>query len=323
MSKYQHSESFASLKNVKEQVTDNLTSYQWLTTLDFFIESALDPIATGYPDFLDNYFAKVVAHQTLKPAVKFSRNKKEVLPALLFNSLTTEGKDKRVFQKAMLFNRGVLLGALNVYHATVTPYMDLHALKSKLPKGRRRLLIRLAEDRTSAHLYAATIESQFYAKKAYEFKELIVQKYVRMTLMSAKRVYSEVAYQIRLDDIIQTYLLYLSKAIDRCDARQGVLTTFIQTWFYSARSEIHRSVAGEQHLSYEEMLEGNHHLGVTHPDCKYETLQHVRATAKLMDPCGALRFAVGVPEFFTAQQIALLKKQKSKPQPTEGVNHGS
>lgn len=307
---YQHSETFANLKNIKEKMVGQLTTYQYLHTLDYFIESAIDPIATAYPDFLDNYFSKVVAWQTTKPSVKFSRNAKDILPALLFNSLTTDGAQKREFQKAMLFNRGVLFGLINSYLQTVNSFMLLHDPATRLTGNRRRLLIALAEEKTSEHLYSATLQVKYWASKAYKFKELIVEKYVRLALMSAKRTYTEVNYQQNLNDIIQTYLVYLSKAIDRCDSRQGVLTTFIQTWFYSARSEIQKGLANEQHVSYEEMLENGVFADATQPDCKYEALQHISATAKVLDPEGVLRYATGIPEFFTSAQMKILTTHK-------------
>lgn len=331
---YQHSETFASLKNLKEQVKDNLTSYQWLSTLDFFIESAIDPIATAYPDFLDNFYSKVVAYQAIRPSVKFSRNVKGTLPALLFNSLTSEGRNKREFQKAMMLNRGVLFGIINSYLATVDSYMKLHDPETRIPSRKRKLLIHLADNKTTPYLFPATQQVKFYSTKAYEFKELIIQKYVRMTIMAAKRTYTDVNYQVSLNDTIQTYLMYLSKAIDRCDSRQGVLTTFIQTWFYSARSEIHKSLADEQHSSYEELVENGVFADATQPDCKYEVLQHVAAIAKTLDPEGTLRFALGIPEFVTSAQLRTLQRFQVKesqslrpkqfnPPTNQGVSNGS
>lgn len=307
---YQHSETFANLKDIKEQISDNLTSYQWLATLDYFIESALDPIVTAYPDFLDNYFSKVVARQTTKPSIKFSRNAKALLPAILFNSLTTEGKEKRKYQTALMFNRGVLFGAINSYLDSVAPLMRLHNPQVKLKRKSRRLLIHIGESRTSPYVYGSTLQVRFWAEKAYKFKELIVQKYVRMSLMSAKRTYTELNYQQNLDDIIQTYLVYLSKAIDRCDARQGVLTTFIQTWFYSARAAVRKSIGEEQHSSYDEMVDNGVFADTTAPNCKYEALQHVSAVAKTLDPQGVLRYACGIPEFFTSAQRKKLLTHK-------------
>ena len=306
MAQYQHSETFASLKNTKELKT-NYTTYQYLHTLDHFIESAIDPIATAYPDFLDNYFAKVVAWQTTRPNVKFSRNHKDVLPALLFNSLTTEGAAKRVHQKSMMMNRGVLFGAVSTYLRTVNSYMKLHDPSFRLKRSKRKLLIALGEQRCgSPYLHAATLQVQYWINKAHGFKELIVQKYIRLALNSARRTYTEIEYEIKLDDIIQTYMIYLSKAIDRCDSRQGVLTTFIQTWFYSARSEIQKSVVEEHHTSYEELVSSGALTKATSPDNNYEAIQHIAATAKTLDRCGSLRYALGIPEFFTSHEVSCI-----------------
>lgn len=307
---YQHSETFANLKNLREKISGNLTSFQWLHTLDYFIESAIDPIATAYPDYLDNYYSKVVAWQTTRPSVKFSRNAKDTLPAMLFNSLTTDGLEKRKHQRAMMLNRGVLFGLINSYLETVNSYMLLHDPSTRMRKSRRQLLLLLAEQRTSPYLFAATMQVRFWANKAYLFKEMIVEKYVRLALMNAKRTYIDVDFKCKLDDIIQTYLVYLSKAIDRCDSRQGVLTTFIQTWFYSAKAEVQRAVLEEQHSSYEELISNGVFSDATQPDCQYETIQHLTCVAKQLDPQGVLRYSLGIPEFLSNKQLKILSTHK-------------
>jgi len=310
MATYQHSESFAKLKNINEGTDTNYTTYQWLHTLDFFIESALDPMATAYPDFMDNYFAKVVAWQTTRPSVKFTRNHKDTLASALFNSITTEGAEKRKHQKSMLLNRGILFGAIASYLQTVNTYMQLHSVcgvYSSMPSSRRKLLIALAEERVgSEYLHAATLQTMYWAQKAYDFKALIVKKYVRLAIMNAKRTYADVKFVIRLNDIIQTYLVFLSKAIDRCDSRQGVLTTFIQTWFYSARAETHKAALEEQHSSYEDMVESGLLEFATQPDSNFEAVQHIAALAKTLDPSGAIRYSLGIPEFFTTHDLKIL-----------------
>jgi hypothetical protein len=168
-------------------------------------------------------------------------------------------------------------------------------------------------------LYAATRQSRYYAKKAYWFKELIVQKYTRLSLNSAKKTYEDTDYQFKLDDMIQIYMTYLSKAIDRCDARQGVLTTFIQTWFYSAKAEIVKILANEAKTqSYDELMENGLNHSHVEPDSKYEALQHLCVVAKTLDPHGALRFGFGIPETFRSADRKILQAFLiSSPQPTE------
>lgn len=313
---YTHSEVFASLKQIKEEVKENYTTYQWLQVLDYFIESAIDPIADTYPDLADTYFAKVVAWQAHRPSVKYSRSDKFKLPIHLFNSLTTTGKDKRVHQKEMFLNRGLLFGLISLFQRTTRSFMRLHDPTVRYPKSQRMLLIELAVAKTSPYLYAGIQQSQFFADKAYWFKKLIVQKYVRHAIMSAKRTYDDTECKANLNDTIQVYLVFLSKAIDRCDARQGVLTTFITTWFYSAKAEVLKGVALESRTSsYDELLESGQDISVIEPDRKYETLQHLAVTARKLDPGGALRFAVGIPEEFSTTDrniLRAIKAQQSK-----------
>lgn len=305
---YTHSEVFASLKNIREEVAENYTTYQWLHVLDHFIESAIDPIADAHPDLADAYFAKVVAWQAHRPSVKYSRGDKFKLPVHLFNSLTTEGRDKRHHQREMFLNRGLLFGLISLFDKATQGLLRLHDPTVRYPKNQRKLLIAMTVAKTSPYIYPAALQSRFYADKAYWFKKLIVQKYVRLALNSAKSTYEETKCAANFNDTIQTYLVYLSKAIDRCDARQGVLTTFIKTWFYSAKSEVMKSVTLDSKTSsYDEFLTSGTDLSVVAPDCKYETLQHLSVVAKALDPGGALRYSVGIPEVFSSADRGILR----------------
>lgn len=308
MAAYQHSESFASLKNIKEEITESLTTSQWLQTLDYFLESALDPLVTAAPALVANYFSAVVAWQAHKPSIKFSRTDKFQLPTKLFNALTsTNPIQQREFQKAMLLNRGLLFGLASLFNRTVNTYKQLHSTSFVLHRSKRLTLLATAEAQLGgSNLYPAIKQSEFFLRKAHKFKELIIQKYTRLSLMSAKRVYTETNCAVDLDDAVQTYLIYLSRAIDRCDSRQGVLTTFIQTWFYSAKTEVKSSIL-EQHSSYEELLENGLPVTTVDPDLGYEAIQHLAYEAKAIDPFGVVRFSLGVPEFYSRAQLSQLE----------------
>lgn len=306
---YQHSETFAQLKVSKEVVDQNLTSYQWLKTLDHFIENAIDPLVTANCDLVDNYFAKVTAWQSHKPSIKFTREPKSGLPSMLFNSLTTSGRVKRQWQRDMLLNRGLLFGLLSVFADTVNNYKQLHDPWFPIPYSKRLRLMRLAAKRCgSDFLYASITESEFWSRKAYYFKELLLQKYIRLALMQAQRTYKEINCVISLDDIVSIYLSYLSKAIDRCDSRQGVLTTFIQVWFYSARTEVTKLASASNVESYDQILESGFYSGSTEPDSDLETTQYISYEAKRVDPEGVVRFSLGIKEFFVQKQLKIVQK---------------
>ena len=314
MSNYEHSETFASLKNVREEVKENLTTTQWLSTLDFFLESAIDPIATVTPDLIDNFFAKVIAWQSHKPSIKFSMTDKFDLPVKLFNSLTTEGNVKRSFQKSMLLNRGLLFGLICLFEKTINNIKRLHKPSLNINRSHRLHSLTLAYTRAGIlesqqdHVFSAISQVDFFSKKASWFKGLIVQKFIRLALMSAKKTYVEVDHAVSLNDIVQLYFIFLSRAVDRCDSRQGVLTTFIQTWFYSARSEVHKIAEGaSKTLSYEELIENGLPLTFSSPDYGFEQMQHLAFSAKSVDPYGVVRFSLNIPEFLTSSDIRKLE----------------
>jgi hypothetical protein len=85
MSHYQHSYLFAVLKRRQETFTGNLTSLQYLQTLDYLLWNALDPIIKAAPLLWLNYCGKVVARQTLRSAAKFTSDDKRRLPIMLHN----------------------------------------------------------------------------------------------------------------------------------------------------------------------------------------------------------------------------------------------
>jgi len=307
---YEHSATFASLKGIKEELTENFTSHQLLSTLDFFLESAIDPIVSGYPDLPDVYFAQVVAYQFVNPNVKCSRNDKVELPTRLFNSVTAlDHETKRQHQKKMLLNRGLLFGLVAVFMKTVNTYRQLHNPYTKLDRSTRTLLLTMADKRVgSTCLYSAITQAENWINKAYHFKELIIQKYVRMSIMQARKTYTDIDHVKSLNDLIQIYLIYLTKAIERCDSRQGVLTPYIKLWFYSAKSEIIKSVARDgMDTSYDQLLESGIDAQAVGPDTQYEAVQHLCTVAKAIDPTGAYRFALQIPEVFSSKDLRKLQ----------------
>jgi len=308
-SNYTHSATFASLKGIKEELTENYTTFQLLTTLDYFIENAIDPIISAHPDLTDVYFSKVIAYQFDNPNVKCSRNEKASLPQLLFNAVTTQGRRKREFQRKMLLNRGLLFGLVSVFLKTVNTYRKLHSPHVKLRRAQRLVLRQLAEERTgSSHIFPAILQVEFWIQHAYHFKELIVQKYTRLASNQARKTYMDVNCDKSLDDIIQVYMVFLAKAIDRCDSRQGVLTEYIKYWFYSAKSEIMKEVAKDGlNTSYDQLLESGIDSQSVDPDTQFEAAQHICATAKGLDPTGAYRFALHIPEHYSNADLRKLQ----------------
>ena len=305
---YEHSEIFSRLKATKEEAS-NLTTYQWLATLDFFLESSIDPIITAMPVLADNYFSVVVAHQFMRPSVKYSRNEKSVLPAMLFNSLTTRHSVKRGHQRSMLLNRGVLSLLPGLFLHTVNRFMELHNPQLRIA-NRTEELAAWSRETDTRFLYQSAQQCRFWDTRAREFKALLLQKYTRMALNNARHAYMAVNHRVPLDDIVQTYLLYTNKAIDRCDSRRGVLTTFIQTWLYSAKTEIIRTSQADNSVEHVEIES----LGDTSTSAEDGADTHLCSLAKQADPEGILRFKLRIPEYYTPTQLRYLRSLKKEKQ---------
>jgi hypothetical protein len=316
---YQHSKSFEQLKGINESITGNLTSLHYLQTLDMFLWRSIEPIHAECPAFFNNYIAKVVAQQSLKASTKFSseEDRHAKLPILLFNMLSEpEPRKAHEHAKALHINRGILFGFVSLFLNRLTFYEKLHSPFFNMDSVYRKSeMLRIEQEmgvRPGGSLYAALQQVRYWDEKARDFKGKIVQKYTRMAIMQAKNTYNDFNHYVKLDDVVQIYLLVVSKAVDRCDSRQGVLTTFIMNWFKSARSEVADLAKSQNDQSYEELTEEHGDsvsdiIGFSTPDTSSELEQHISYVAKQMDRQGYLRGPLHIPEFVTREQVRVLE----------------
>src|SRR6478609_1312804 len=68
---YRHSESFARLKGVRESISTNLTSFQYLSVLDSFLYKSIQPLVQC-TRFMDIFLAQMLGWQTQNPKRKTS-----------------------------------------------------------------------------------------------------------------------------------------------------------------------------------------------------------------------------------------------------------
>jgi hypothetical protein len=317
MKDYEHSEAFSKLKNIREKIEKNLTSLEYLQTLDMFLWNALSPIQDECPAFFNNYVAKVVASQTLKSSTKFSSDDRQKMPIHLFNMVTSNDSAKaREHAKKMYLNRGLLFGLIGMFLKTLAGYEKLHSpfyeMDSVLRKSEMWRMERSVGLRPGGALYNCILEVKRWDERAYKWKEMITEKYYRLALNSARTTYKDYNHYVKLDDIVQIYLMVTSRAIDRCDARQGVLTTFIMNWFKSGRSEVSEMAKTQSDQSYESLVEElgdsvSDVIGFVQPDTSSELIEHIAFVSKPLDRLGIVRAPMGIPETVSAQHRAILE----------------
>lgn len=314
-SQYEHSIAFEKLKVLKESITTNYTSLQYLQTLNHFLWNALTPIALECPEFFKGYMCKIIARQTLKASAKFTSNDRQKLPTQLFNCLRAEDQKMVELAKDMHINRGLLFGFISFFLNHLKTYKTMHE-NASLTVRTRSLCWQIEREfglRPNGELYAALMEVEYWSTKARKWKEQIVEKYTRMALLQAQATYRDYNYVVKLDDIVQIYLLVVSRAIDRCDSRHGVITTFMQSWFKSAKSEVAKLAEGHQDSSYEGLIEEHGDavhdlLGTVMPDQSAEMWQHVAYVSRQVDPEGLVRTSMHIPQYVSLKHRRLLQE---------------
>lgn len=315
---YQHSKVFASLKVVKERIQGNLTTSQYLQAYDEYIERAITPILLN-TRFFDSFLARLVGWQEKNFRRKISFLNRHEFPSLAISFLLQTSDEGRLtaFRKLSL-DRGICIEFIKLFHANLDSYIkacncemldpktsefDLsYALKTKL----------FVEEslRATSPLLPVYAESVFWLAKALDFKSIIVEKYTRLCLNTAKYDYEDYFnHKIPLDDIISIYLTAASRAIDKCDSKQGVLTTFIRNWLKTGRTQAAKlidriavSVSTESlnQLSLSELTSAEDHTD------KEEQINQLRTLAKLADPIGAARVALGIEEILSDKELIIL-----------------
>lgn len=299
---------------MREKIQTNYTSLQYLQTLNHFLWNALTPIANECPELFKGYLCKIVARQTLKASAKFTSNDRHKLPVQLFNALRAD--DKLVENaKDMHVNRGLLFGFIAFFLNRLTEYKALHehAKDNVVTRSRCWTIERSLGLREHGELYQAIKDVEYWYAYARKWKDQIIEKYTRMALLQAQATYKDYNFAVKLDDVVQIYLVVVSRAIDRCDSRHGVITTFMQSWFKSAKSEVAKLAEGHQDSSYEGLIEEHGDavhdlLGTVAPDRSSEMWQHVAHVSMQVDPVGLVRTSMHIPQFVSIKHQRLLRE---------------
>ena len=306
MKTYKHSETFAHIKAIKEDISINLTSLQYLQMLDYYLWRALELLIKISKQFFIEFFAKVVAYQQVHIMTKVSSAGRQSLSCAFYNFVCNG--DIQALKKEGL-NRSLYLGIISYWLSLSKKYFDSQScfnLGKKLDSPEKLCVS------NKKKYFAVYKEIDYWMSLALDFKSKIMQKYTRMTLLQAQRAYVEFGYKLDLDDVTQIYLQTMSKAIDRCDSRLGVLTTFIQSWLKSAYASVQDIVnSGNVTDSIDAILEetgDDASLGTIENESTYDAMQHIAYEASKIDPTGCLRIKYNIPQFLTQSDINIIKE---------------
>ena len=321
---YRHSTSFATLKGISETLTNNLTTSQYLQIYDEYLDNAVIPIIVGTA-FFDTFITSLLGWQEKNFRRKVSFLHRSEIPSLVVNFLLQPTAEKRVVAyKKLQLDRGIRIEFVKLFHSRLEPYIQACNCELLNPFSREldlsyclRVKSALEESfRARVPLLATDLESQFWLEKAVAFKQLILEKYVRLCLTNSQRDYVHYFnHTVELDDIVQMYLLAASRAIDKCDSRQGALTSHIQNWFMTARVRVKQQ--HEQQLARQSIetidWDSNELSSTSQKNSSQErdleekeSNEEIRMLAKIADPTGAARAFLGIEEVLRDSEFNLV-----------------
>lgn len=318
---YEHSTVFQRLKGTKETIQGNLSSYQYLSTLDNLLYHMVYPLVDN-TKFVDHYLAKILGWQYLNPRRKAaSINRSDLASFITLFLISQDTNKKMTYLKKMRLDRGLLTEMVRLWLRVVEPYEALVTVPDPDADDLTQLdAEHLVEQRASLKpnhsLYGAYTQVNYWMNLYLEFYNQIVEKYTRLCINQARQDYVEFENRVPLDDVIQVYLFHVGKAIDKCDAEKGVLTTYVRNWLQEARNVVVTSQMGATaytlpknsktsgynltRASIVSIDDLTNDAGYTHdPEVEHERNSEflaIRKIAKVMDPLGYGRLSLGIQE---------------------------
>lgn len=250
---YQSSRVFGDLKAIREQIPDNLSSSNYLKTLDALIHNGLI-VVFDTTKYAEMFASKMLAWQTIATRRKISAKDKSLLPQNIVKFLlASTPKEKIRMWNNIGFNRSINFELLRSFIECLSHEVDrkqfdscsiptetyekvFYAPTTAVTIAKIHAYETMVSKRDDKYLMPAYHQIKHWYELANKFKEVILEKYTRLCITQAQRDYVSLSHSIPLDDLVQTYMLLALKAIDRSDSNKGVLTTQIQTWLRSAKS---------------------------------------------------------------------------------------
>lgn len=323
MNAYRHSNSFAALKGITETLAHNLTTSQYLQIYDEYLDKAITPIIKS-TSFFDTYLTSLLGWQERNFRRKVSFLNRHEVPRLVVNFLLQPTEEGRVeAYKKLQLDRGIRIEFIKLFAERLVPYRQACDCELVNPQTLNLDLgyclsvkAGLEESfRATKPMLATLLESIFWLEKALAFKQIIVEKYIRLCLTNAQRDYTQYfEHRIPLDDIIQVYLMVASRAIDKCDSRQGALTSHIQSWFKTGRSRVAQQHDQQMATQSIETInldaqEIQNEVGNSIQERLIEDKQDqslIRMLAKIADPLGAARAFLNIEEILRESETQIL-----------------
>ena len=222
---------------------DNLTGGQIQEVLDFLILNSLKPLIMA-SDVFNVQLAYLLSATSLNRKRKLSALPREDFMSILSQALLTKDRGHRFeLVSGAKIERSFLYGFVVKFMHHAKDYKDIYVqfLREKPGFDKSRLerklnvletSLSISRDRMLPTLHIA----QDYLDMSYRFRNSIVENYVKMAQKQARAFVKAKGSNFDLNDVTQNFITAITKAIDKYDASQGAITSYVNFWVLNAQS---------------------------------------------------------------------------------------
>lgn len=349
MSNSYNSTSINVIKAVSESLHDRYSSSQLINVLDDLLGNALDDIVRN-TSYLDSMIASCLTWYSGNSRRKISSlPKQRVMYLLAIYPILSSPQQKIRVLRLLRLERNIRFFFLESFlrHADEYRVLEIRAAKTKDMVERSAILNQMLRirgvTRSNDNLSLVGCRVRYWHSNAVKFRNQIMEKYMRHTVMRATSYFKSLDNNDRVDlsELVQNFQLALNKAINKYDQRRGTLTSCINHWLRNAQS-LSGNMSHEYGIAYSVPASVKRRLAcgtsnspvnifvpihgeseaheVATDDLSPEEvaerdsdIQRVRHLAKLVDPLGVGRIRLGIEELLSEQEIRALEQASVEP----------
>lgn len=237
--------------------TDNLTGGQIQSVLDFLIYNGLEPIVRHSTVF-DVQLLHLLSVASTNKKRKVSALPREEFISTLCTALTTTDVSVKFdcingakLERGFVYN--FLVKFLNTaldYNSLYTQYLTCSKHADKVILDHKMRAIENALLFSREDLFQTLNLCRKYVEFAYEFRNKIVCQYIKHAYKQA-HVYCKVkGKNFDFDDVYQSLMTAITKALDKYDSSKGALTSYINYWVLNALTYSNQNYGHEYGVAY-------------------------------------------------------------------------
>ena len=238
--------------------TSNLTGGQTQELLDFLIYSGLEPIIV-HSSVFDVQLVHMLSIATTNRKRKISALEREVFINKVCIALTTNDPQLKLecissskIERGFVYNFLVnFLNSADGYTELYTQYLTCSNHVDKVSLDRRMAAIESALSFKRAALFQSLNRCRKYVELAYEFRNQIVCQYIKHAYKQAHAYCKSRGKNFEVDEVHQSLMAAITKAIDKYDSSKGALTSYINYWILNALTYASSNYGHEYGVAYQ------------------------------------------------------------------------